>query len=102
MSLTILNTTALEDRRLRRDLQDTYAKTLDLVVNNSLKIAEAGIWDRPDITKHVESNKEDDVDVEKGLVKVCVLGEKRSKLTGITDLRLSGDRSHTQSEIAPD
>ncbi|KAL0242321.1 hypothetical protein I308_105950 [Cryptococcus tetragattii IND107] len=70
LSLTILNTTALEDRRLRRDLQDTYAKTLDLVVNNSLKIAEAGIWDRPDITKHVESNKEDDVDVEKGLVKI--------------------------------
>ncbi|KIR58136.1 hypothetical protein I314_06101 [Cryptococcus bacillisporus CA1873] len=70
LSLTILNTTALEDRRLRRDFQDTYAKALDLVVNNSLKIAEAGIWDRPDITKHVESNKKDDVDVEKGLVKI--------------------------------
>lgn len=75
LSLTISKTTALEDRRLRRDLHDTYARALDLVVNNSLKIAEAGIWDRPDIAKSVDADKEDDVDVEKGLVKVSVLGE---------------------------
>ncbi|EAL17745.1 hypothetical protein CNBL2580 [Cryptococcus deneoformans B-3501A] len=70
LSLTISKTTALEDRRLRRDLHDTYARALDLVVNNSLKIAEAGIWDRPDIAKSVDADKEDDVDVEKGLVKI--------------------------------
>lgn len=76
LSLTISKTTALEDRRLRRDLQDTYAKALDLVVNNSLKMAEAGIWDRPDIAKRVDADKENDIDVEKGLVKVSVLEEE--------------------------
>ncbi|WWC68766.1 uncharacterized protein I206_102700 [Kwoniella pini CBS 10737] len=44
--VTVSKTSALEDRRLRRDLQDTYSKLLDLVTNNSLKIAETGLWSR--------------------------------------------------------
>lgn len=39
-------------------------------------MAEAGIWDRPDIAKRVDADKENDIDVEKGLVKVSVLEEE--------------------------
>lgn len=49
--LTILGqivstTSALEDRRLRRDLQDTYVKLLDIVLSNSSKLGDSAIWER--------------------------------------------------------
>ncbi|KAK8861427.1 hypothetical protein IAR55_002246 [Kwoniella newhampshirensis] len=46
LALTVSKTSALEDRRLRRDLQDTYAKVLDLVVTNAPRIADGGLWER--------------------------------------------------------
>ncbi|KAL7419677.1 hypothetical protein Q5752_005591 [Cryptotrichosporon argae] len=39
-------TSALEDKRLRRDLQDVYAKVLDLVVGNIGRLAEIVVWER--------------------------------------------------------
>lgn len=46
---TVSTTSALEDRRLRRDLQDVYLKLLDGVVTNIIKSAESALWDR-DVT----------------------------------------------------
>ncbi|WVQ73679.1 hypothetical protein IAR50_003259 [Cryptococcus sp. DSM 104548] len=66
--LTISKTTALEDRRLRRDVQDIYVKLLDLVVSNVHKIAEGGIWDR--VAMASRDNEEDGVDVESGLEQI--------------------------------
>jgi hypothetical protein len=43
---TVSSTSALEDRRLRRDLQDVYLKLLDGVVSNAGKSAEIIIWKR--------------------------------------------------------
>ena len=37
----VITTSALEDRRLRRELQDTYPKVLDAVVGNLSRIGEA-------------------------------------------------------------
>ncbi|ODO06352.1 hypothetical protein L198_01584 [Cryptococcus wingfieldii CBS 7118] len=65
--LTISKTTALEDRRLRRDVQDIYVKLLDLVVSNVSKIAEGGIWDRTTMAKE---DSEEDTNVEKGLEQI--------------------------------
>ncbi|KAL1409508.1 hypothetical protein Q8F55_003491 [Vanrija albida] len=49
--LTILGqivstTSALEDKRLRRDLQDTYVKVLDAVVSNSSRVGDSISWRR--------------------------------------------------------
>lgn len=49
--LTILGkivstTSALEDRRLRRDLQDTYVKVLDAVLSNSSRLGDSVLWER--------------------------------------------------------
>ncbi|TXT04269.1 hypothetical protein VHUM_04267 [Vanrija humicola] len=49
--LTILGqivstTSALEDKRLRRDLQDTYVKVLDAVVSNSSRVGDSASWRR--------------------------------------------------------
>lgn len=49
--LTILGhivstTSALEDKRLRRDLQDTYVKVLDAVVTNSSRVGDSASWRR--------------------------------------------------------
>nr|XP_031863087.1 uncharacterized protein CI109_001565 [Kwoniella shandongensis]KAA5530159.1 hypothetical protein CI109_001565 [Kwoniella shandongensis] len=46
LAMTVSKTSALEDRRLRRDLQDTYAKVLDHVVTNAAKITDGGLWER--------------------------------------------------------
>lgn len=43
---TVSTTSALEDRRLRRDLQDVYLKLLDGVVSNASKSAESALWRR--------------------------------------------------------
>jgi hypothetical protein len=42
-------TSALEDRRLRRDLQDVYAKLLDLVITSAPRLSESATWVRRDI-----------------------------------------------------
>lgn len=42
----VSTTSALEDRRLRRDLQETYVKLLDVVLNNSSKLGDSAIWER--------------------------------------------------------
>ncbi|WVW80007.1 hypothetical protein I302_101980 [Kwoniella bestiolae CBS 10118] len=69
LALTVSKTSALEDRRLRRDLQDTYAKILDLVVTNSAKISEAGLWSR--MTSGTASPGDiDKVDAEQGLEQI--------------------------------
>ena len=39
-------TSALEDRRLRRDLQDTYTKVLDAVITNSDRMEGSAFWER--------------------------------------------------------
>lgn len=43
---TVATTSALEDRRLRRDLTETYARLLDNVVVNLPKAADAEFWER--------------------------------------------------------
>jgi hypothetical protein len=43
---TVSSTSALEDRRLRRDLQDVYLKLLDGVVSNAGRSAEVTVWQR--------------------------------------------------------
>jgi hypothetical protein len=42
----VITTSALEDRRLRRELQDTYPKVLDAVVGNLSRIGEASAVSR--------------------------------------------------------
>lgn len=44
----VSTTSALEDRRLRRDLQDTYVKILDAVLSGVAKGGEATTWERDD------------------------------------------------------
>ncbi|ORY25817.1 Dopey, N-terminal-domain-containing protein [Naematelia encephala] len=46
LARTVSTTSALEDRRLRRELQDTYAKVLDIVVATASRINDAPIWKR--------------------------------------------------------
>ncbi|WVQ78778.1 hypothetical protein IAT38_000869 [Cryptococcus sp. DSM 104549] len=70
VALTVSKTSALEDRRLRKDLQDTYAKVLDLVVANASKIAEGGIWDRVEMSKDDGEDREKVGGVEDGLEKI--------------------------------
>ncbi|KAK4687443.1 hypothetical protein P7C73_g2673, partial [Tremellales sp. Uapishka_1] len=53
---TVATTSALEDRRLRRDLQDTYSKVLDIVVTNASRIAETPIWERKAAAKSEDVN----------------------------------------------
>ncbi|WWC87738.1 uncharacterized protein L201_002630 [Kwoniella dendrophila CBS 6074] len=69
LTLTVSRTSALEDRRLRRDLQDTYSKALDLTVTNANKVAEAGLWSRlsPGSPKVDEVEK---VNIEHGLEQI--------------------------------
>ncbi|WRT65559.1 uncharacterized protein IL334_002504 [Kwoniella shivajii] len=66
LSLTVSRTSALEDRRLRRDLQDTYAKLLDLVVTNATRITEVGIWSRA-LHNMNEEDQEQTITIEEGL-----------------------------------
>lgn len=46
LAKTVATTSALEDKRLRRDLLDTYARVLDNVMVNLPRITEGNIWDR--------------------------------------------------------
>ena len=46
LSKTVSSTSALEDRRLRRDLQDVYLKLLDGVVSTAGRSAEIIVWKR--------------------------------------------------------
>jgi len=46
LAKTVSTTSALEDRRLRRDLQDIYAKCLDVVVANASRISNGSMLDR--------------------------------------------------------
>ena len=57
---TVSTTSALEDRRLRRDLQDVYQKLLDGVVSNASKSAESALWrrDSPSPDRSVEKSGE--------------------------------------------
>lgn len=41
---TVATTSALEDKRLRRDLHDTYAKLLDSAIVNAPKLSD--VWSR--------------------------------------------------------
>nr|ODN87338.1 hypothetical protein L203_03611 [Cryptococcus depauperatus CBS 7841] len=70
LALTVAKTSALEDRRLRRDFQDTYAKILDVTVTNASKIAEAGIWNRAEVTKSEFLDRERSVNVDQGLEQI--------------------------------
>lgn len=42
----VASTSALEDRRLRRDLQEQYAKLIDNVMVNLSKVSEFEVWER--------------------------------------------------------
>lgn len=42
----VSTTSALEDRRLRRDLQETYVKLFDAVLSNLSKLADTATWER--------------------------------------------------------
>ncbi len=42
----VSTTSALEDRRLRRDLQETYVKVLDAVLSNASRLGESALWQR--------------------------------------------------------
>lgn len=42
----VSTTSALEDRRLRRDLQETYVKVLDAVVSNAPRLGDSALWVR--------------------------------------------------------
>jgi hypothetical protein len=45
LAQAVATTSALEDKRLRRDLQETYARLIDVVVTN-LPRATVDIWER--------------------------------------------------------
>lgn len=66
---TVSTTSALEDRRLRRDLQDVYLKLLDGVVTNANKSAESALWrrDSPDPDRSVEKTGDKDKANDDGL-----------------------------------
>lgn len=57
---TVSTTSALEDRRLRRDLQDVYLKLLDGVVTNATKSAESAMWKRDSPNPEKISEKPND------------------------------------------
>lgn len=42
----VSTTSALDDRRLRRDLQETYVKVLDAVVSNASRLGDSALWKR--------------------------------------------------------
>lgn len=42
----VSTTSALEDRRLRRDLQETYVKVLDAVLSNAVRLGDSALWQR--------------------------------------------------------
>ena len=46
---TVAKTSALEDRKYRRDLQETFVKLLEAMLNNISKIAEDGLWSRSQV-----------------------------------------------------
>ncbi|WVF67091.1 hypothetical protein IAT40_001836 [Kwoniella sp. CBS 6097] len=69
VALIVSKTSALEDRRLRRDLQDTYTKALDLVIANASKIAEAGIWVRAPLAGQDDAQV-DKLDADQSLQKI--------------------------------
>lgn len=46
MAKTVATTSALEDRRLRRDLQETYVKILDAVTSYGSRTGDFAIYDR--------------------------------------------------------
>lgn len=56
----VSTTSALEDRRLRRDLQDVYLKLLDSVVSNAAKAGESTLWRRD---RGIEGDSEKKVSV---------------------------------------
>jgi hypothetical protein len=56
----VSSTSALEDRRLRRDLQDVYLKLLDGVVSNAGRSAEIVVWKRE--TPRVDGEKSEEQD----------------------------------------
>lgn len=42
----VSTTSALEDRRLRRDLQETYVKLFDTVLSTLQRLADSATWER--------------------------------------------------------
>lgn len=64
---TVSTTSALEDRRLRRDLQDVYLKLLDGVVSNAAKAAESALWRRDSSVSDKASDKDGGVFGDDGL-----------------------------------
>lgn len=53
----VSTTSALEDRRLRRDMQETYVKLLDAVLSNSSKLGDSAIWERGDSQSILEGEQ---------------------------------------------
>ncbi|WVR03947.1 hypothetical protein IAU60_000946 [Kwoniella sp. DSM 27419] len=69
LGVTVSKTSALEDRRLRRDLQDTYTKITESMVLNASKIADAGMWTRTPLTG-VEDNEPNTLSMDAGLHRI--------------------------------
>jgi hypothetical protein len=64
---TVSTTSALEDRRLRRDLQDVYLRLLDGVVSNASKSAESALWKRDTSNPELSVEKTSDKAIDDGL-----------------------------------
>ena len=87
---TVSTTSALEDRRLRRDLQDVYLKLLDGVVSNATKSAESAMWSRDSPTlersvgkygeKHSEKPNDDGLNALHDYIATSVIPNLRSFL----------------------
>jgi hypothetical protein len=69
---TVSSTSALEDRRLRRDLQDVYIKLLDGVVSSVSRSSEVSSWKRESPRIGGPEAKGGDERVEQGLRDVQV------------------------------
>jgi hypothetical protein len=62
---TVSSTSALEDRRLRRELQEVYLKLLDGVMSNAGRSAEIVVWKRD--SPRVDSEKLEEHTPDQGL-----------------------------------
>lgn len=83
-------TSALEDRRLRRDVQETYIKVLDMVASNATRLGETVLWERnPSVS---ESSGEMDMqsqDKDAGLLEVRVVNLVANDRLHVSWLRMS-------------
>lgn len=86
---TVATTSALEDRRLRRDVQDVYLKVLDGVVSSASRLGEGAMWERdPSPSRQAQLDNEGEkagiLDKDLGVAKVSrklTLTDARSKLS---------------------